>query len=433
MICTIPPQQPSLGPQSISRGSFCRGVQLDGSPCPNHHRKSSSYCTDNCRLRARYVRNRESILAKQRKRLAEESGKDVVDKFCRECGARLRSDNESGYCKDHLSTANRPSTTPKICCVEGCGKTLQARNTRGWCRLHLTRESRGERPRVCAEPGCKNVIGWEAAAEQQYCRHHRDGHRRKMPKLVCAEPGCDKPLKRGPGRRAAIERSEQCYCHFHSVKKNRTSGVEICAETGCEKRLDQRNQTGYCSFHSIQKNRLSDAQFCKHDGCGKRLQTGHNKSGYCRAHRPETSATLDSRRERAAAQWRTLRDKAALADRLSAQQEQLKQRRSLSPGRREKSLEEQSFMQNGSAVQSLIEDFMRLFAVPGRPVNAKLRRAGFTGPQIVAASWARNSRTPRTKWPMIAARKFIATSKNLSHRTVSNQHSRYLAEIAKVR
>jgi hypothetical protein len=154
----------------------------------------------------------------------------------------------------------------------------------------------------------------------------------------------------------------------------------------------------------------------------------------CYANRSPEKVERDRKRgrvsyDRKLAKLAVLKAKADRAEGILAEQEQLKQQRSLSPGRKRKRPEEKNFMQNGPLVEAKIPHFKRLFDVKGKTysLNSKLRRAGFSRSEIVAAAAARNSRRPAGELPGIAACHWVASSKNLSHRTISNQYFLYLS------
>jgi hypothetical protein len=156
----------------------------------------------------------------------------------------------------------------------------------------------------------------------------------------------------------------------------------------------------------------------------------------CYANRSPEKVQKDRKRGRVAydrklAKLAVLKAKADRAEGILAEQEHLKQRRSLSPGRKRKPPEEKNYMQNGALVEAKIPDFKRIFEVKGKPyslsLNSRLRRAGFSRSEVVAAATARNSRRPAEELPVIAARHWVASLRNLSPRTISNQHLLYLS------
>lgn len=124
--------------------------------------------------------------------------------------------NKNGYCGAHRFPKNRPSVKAQFCKGPDCGALLRSNNDSGFCRKHFYLAHPVERKR-CQERGCQAVLGNNNKSGycpihwmQHYGREHRDSQRmrtaewraRQRAKLAMAER---KAIKRKPGRKREDE------------------------------------------------------------------------------------------------------------------------------------------------------------------------------------------------------------------------------------
>ena len=218
--------------------------------------------------------------------------------------------------------------------------------------------------------------------------------------------------KNNPEKAALINQSLLNYNASLEGRKRKSEAMKVLAKD--PEYVEQRRQTSLANW--------------KIDKIARKRVKGMKKA----LARPEVKESHSKGLKKKWAE-RKAKEKAILEELASAKRTveefaMLKQRRSLSPGRKPIPLKEKNYMQNGALVEAKILDFRRMFDVKGKPysLNSKLRSAGFSRSEIAAAASARNSRRPAEELPVIAARHWVASSKNLSHRTISNQHLLYV-------
>jgi 5-methylcytosine-specific restriction endonuclease McrA len=85
------------------------------------------------------------------------------------CTNRIRSDNTSGRCTDHLYIP----LDLAVCSVDGCGNKLIARNTTGRCVEHFY--WRADAAPECSEPGCGKTLYRNNGTG--FCHEHRKAWR----------------------------------------------------------------------------------------------------------------------------------------------------------------------------------------------------------------------------------------------------------------
>jgi hypothetical protein len=146
----------------------------------------SGYCTNHFHLgRPSHAR----AIAKAAKRAT-----------CAEPGCQ-QSANQNGYCRAHRSATNRPSVKRRFCKASGCGALLKSNNESGFCRKHFHRAHPVER-KHCQEPGCQAVLGNNNKSglcpshhQVHYAREHREAQKvrtaewraRQQERLAAAE------------------------------------------------------------------------------------------------------------------------------------------------------------------------------------------------------------------------------------------------------
>lgn len=125
---------------------------------------TTGYCSDHVEP---YWRTQE-YLAKRRADYRAEPKPPDTRRTCSVdgCDRKLRSDNTSGRCVDHIYI---PLDLP-VCSVDGCGKRLNSGNTVGRCVEHRGLYWADDAPK-CAVPGCGKTLRADAA--EGFCRLHR--------------------------------------------------------------------------------------------------------------------------------------------------------------------------------------------------------------------------------------------------------------------
>ena len=129
---------------------------------------TTGYCSDHVEP---YWRTQE-YLAKRRADYHAEPKPPDTRRTCSVdgCDRKLRSDNTSSRCVDHIYI---PLDLP-VCAVDGCGKRLISRNTTGRCWEHCGSYWADDAPK-CGEPGCGKTLYRDN--QTGFCHRHRKAYR----------------------------------------------------------------------------------------------------------------------------------------------------------------------------------------------------------------------------------------------------------------
>jgi hypothetical protein len=133
--------------------------------CDNKLRadNQSGYCAAHAWQTATTRASRErfyAVLREQAERRRQQRAECSVDG----CDRRVRSDNSTGRCNDHIYIP----LDLAVCSIDGCENRLRSDNTTGRCAEHYAKHWEA---RTCLADGCERKINADCATG--YCREHR--------------------------------------------------------------------------------------------------------------------------------------------------------------------------------------------------------------------------------------------------------------------
>jgi 5-methylcytosine-specific restriction endonuclease McrA len=126
---------------------------------------TTGYCSDHVEP---MWKDREYLDRRYARERAERAQRPDVRRTCSVdgCDRKLRSDNTSGRCVDHIYI---PLDLP-VCSVDGCGKRLKSGNALGRCMEHCGLYW-GDDPPKCGEPDCGKALYRDNRTG--FCHKHR--------------------------------------------------------------------------------------------------------------------------------------------------------------------------------------------------------------------------------------------------------------------